>query len=121
MPHPKRQKTIDVESDPVFAIALHELASQLEHVSGEQNAEPADDEIEVVSEKRIHTCPIGMTAVKTPVRGKDCKHPRCFDLANFLALVKQQKHWGCPLCAKDIHPPESLVFVEQEFVDSMLS
>ncbi|KAL7543641.1 hypothetical protein ACHAWF_007435 [Thalassiosira exigua] len=42
-------------------------------------------------------CPISKTAMRTPVRGRDCKHLQCFDLRNFLHSNKNHVggRWRC--------------------------
>jgi len=115
----KRQKLIDVEDDPIYNVPLYTIVDFLEHVNEDLEVPPSDDDVEVISETRSYNCPIGMNKISIPVRGKDCRHVRCFDLFNFLAFAKQQKHWSCPQCKKDAHPPENLVLVTQDVVSAM--
>ena len=45
-------------------------------------------------------CPISMAAIKTPVRGKSCKHIQCFDLSNYLQVnsFPSGRRWRCVCC-----------------------
>eukprot|EP00584_Thalassiosira_punctigera_P009071 CAMPEP_0172527548 /NCGR_PEP_ID=MMETSP1067-20121228/2202_1 /TAXON_ID=265564 ORGANISM="Thalassiosira punctigera, Strain Tpunct2005C2" /NCGR_SAMPLE_ID=MMETSP1067 /ASSEMBLY_ACC=CAM_ASM_000444 /LENGTH=1137 /DNA_ID=CAMNT_0013311301 /DNA_START=160 /DNA_END=3573 /DNA_ORIENTATION=- len=45
-------------------------------------------------------CPISKTAMKTPVRGRHCKHMQCMDLGNFLHANKivTGGRWRCGAC-----------------------
>ncbi len=45
-------------------------------------------------------CPMSMTPMETPTRGKDCQHMQCFDLLNFIhtnATVSGGR-WRCAVC-----------------------
>lgn len=55
-------------------------------------------------------CSMSMTAMTTPVRGKQCRHMQCFDLRNYLhtnATVSGGR-WRCGVC-EDFVPVEDLV------------
>jgi hypothetical protein len=45
-------------------------------------------------------CPISKTAMRTPVRGRHCKHMQCFDLKNFLHSNERMSggRWRCGAC-----------------------
>ena len=45
-------------------------------------------------------CPIAMTPIKIPVRGRCCKHIQCFDLSNFLYInsFPSGRRWRCVCC-----------------------
>ena len=45
-------------------------------------------------------CPIAMTPINIPVRGRDCKHFQCFDLSFFLHtnLHPSGRRWRCLCC-----------------------
>lgn len=55
-------------------------------------------------------CPLSGGRVVTPVRGVDCQHQRCFDLASYLQLFVETEHRGRPLwdrcciCRGALHP-----------------
>jgi len=55
-------------------------------------------------------CAVSMSAIRTPVRGKNCKHMQCFDLQNYLqsnATVSGGR-WRCVVC-EDFVPVEDLM------------
>lgn len=45
-------------------------------------------------------CPMSMSVMRTPVRGRNCKHMQCFDLRNFLDANKNVTggRWRCGVC-----------------------
>lgn len=45
-------------------------------------------------------CPIAQIRMKTPVRGKMCKHFQTFDLSNYIQSNFHCKNWLCPICGK---------------------
>lgn len=50
-------------------------------------------------ESRISlNCPIGLTRIKTPVKGRTCKHFQCFDFDNFIEINCNRPLWRCPHC-----------------------
>ncbi|KEH22970.1 transcription factor-like protein [Medicago truncatula] len=50
-------------------------------------------------ESRISlNCPIGLTRIKTPVKGRTCKHFQCFDFDNFIEINCYRPLWRCPHC-----------------------
>ncbi|KAI5797419.1 hypothetical protein DFH27DRAFT_601844 [Peziza echinospora] len=78
-----------------------------------------DDDV-VVQSQELNisiTCPIGMTLLKLPVRGKNCPHLECFDFDNFLESRPRRKakeppipdSWKCPLCSGDARPQELII------------
>ena len=55
-------------------------------------------------------CGVSMSAIQTPVRGKNCKHMQCFDLKNYLLnnSVVSGGRWRCVVC-EDFVPVQDLV------------
>jgi len=55
-------------------------------------------------------CGASMSAIKTPVRGKKCKHMQCFDLANYLHSNNHVSggRWRCLVC-EDFVPVQDLM------------
>jgi E3 SUMO-protein ligase PIAS1 len=53
----------------------------------------------VEGESRISLkCPISFTRIKTPVKGRSCKHFECFDFDNFVEMNCNRPSWRCPHC-----------------------
>lgn len=63
-----------------------------------------DDELQCVERKQKFklTCPITLTRIGIPARGRDCRHLQCFDLDSFVQVTKGSKafnnRWKCPEC-----------------------
>ncbi|KAI9108318.1 hypothetical protein K1719_020509 [Acacia pycnantha] len=47
-------------------------------------------------------CPISFTRLKTPVKGRSCKHYQCFDFDNFVKINSRRPSWRCPHCNQDV-------------------
>ncbi|KAL8480199.1 hypothetical protein ACS0TY_026937 [Phlomoides rotata] len=45
-------------------------------------------------------CPISMWRIKTPVKGRSCKHIKCFDFDNYVEINSTRPNWRCPSCNK---------------------
>mmetsp|Transcript_25320 Transcript_25320/g.58838 ORF Transcript_25320/g.58838 Transcript_25320/m.58838 type:complete len:435 (+) Transcript_25320:84-1388(+) len=57
-------------------------------------------------------CPLSLSRIRLPVRGRNCQHLRCFDLEAFLSIsaattIKQR--WRCPLCSCRLLPADLLI------------
>ncbi|KAF8427544.1 hypothetical protein EV426DRAFT_529382, partial [Tirmania nivea] len=87
-----------------------------------------DDDVVVVKLNELTlsiVCPFTMGLIKTPVRGKSCLHPECFDLDNYLISRPRKKpreppnadSWKCPYCNGDARPTE--LVVDGFFLDMM--
>jgi len=60
--------------------------------------EYSDSDI-IEGESRISlNCPIGLTRIKTPVKGRTCKHFQCFDFENIIEINCNRPIWRCPHC-----------------------
>lgn len=70
-------------------------AAQVRGSSGECNPD-----IEQMSVTMSLKCPITMKRIKIPARGKECKHPQCFDLAAYFEINKDRSNWQCPICKR---------------------
>ena len=46
-------------------------------------------------------CPVGLKAIRVPVRGARCTHLQCFDLTTFLEMNQHYSsgRWRCPVCS----------------------
>ncbi len=61
----------------------------------------AEDEEPMATVTRLSLrCPLGMTPIQTPARGKDCQHLQCFDLDTFLRYNERgaAAGWKCGVC-----------------------
>ncbi|CAI8589360.1 unnamed protein product [Vicia faba] len=47
-------------------------------------------------------CPISFTRIKTPVKGRSCKHFQCFDFDNFIKINSKRPSWRCPHCNQNV-------------------
>mmetsp|Transcript_18198 Transcript_18198/g.42346 ORF Transcript_18198/g.42346 Transcript_18198/m.42346 type:complete len:450 (+) Transcript_18198:38-1387(+) len=57
-------------------------------------------------------CPLTLTRMKIPVRGRQCQHLRCFDLEAYLstsASTLYQRRWHCPLCDRRVLPADIVI------------
>ena len=70
----------------------------------------SDPDSITVSSMRVQLrCPLGLTRIKTPVKGKRCHHVQCFDLDNFLEYSRRSGKFSCPVCDKDTAYPNMLI------------
>jgi len=60
--------------------------------------DPQDD-ISILGENTIETCPITLKPPSVPVRGKNCRHKQTFDAAAYLEIASVSGNWTCPCCA----------------------
>lgn len=70
-------------------------------------------------------CPITYTRIKTPVKGRLCKHLQCFDFSNFVDINTRRPSWRCPhcnqcVCYSDIHVDQNMVKVLKEVGDEVV-
>lgn len=54
-------------------------------------------------------CPLALTRISIPVKGKRCHHVQCFDLDNFLEYARRSSKFECPVCNKATCDPSALV------------
>lgn len=67
------------------------------------------DGLTVSSMKVSLRCPLALTRITTPVKGKRCHHVQCFDLENFLEYSRRSSKFECPVCNKNTAYPSMLV------------
>lgn len=67
------------------------------------------DGLTVSSMKVSLRCPLALTRIATPVKGKKCQHVQCFDLENFLEYSRRSSKFDCPVCNKNTAYPVMLV------------
>lgn len=65
-------------------------------------------DIEIESSKVSLRCPLSTGRLAVPVKGIDCKHLQCFDLAMFLAYTRQSRQFACPVCNRQTASLERL-------------
>ena len=60
---------------------------------------------ELIMEKSVvpMECPITSSCIKIPVRGRLCRHVRCFDLDGMLLSHLKISSWECPICRGNCH------------------
>ncbi|KAJ0048869.1 hypothetical protein Pint_15086 [Pistacia integerrima] len=61
-------------------------------------------------------CPISYTRIRTPVKGKSCKHLQCFDFSNFVNINSRRPSWRCPHCNQHVCYPD--IRVDQNMVQA---
>jgi len=65
-----------------------------------------------VSDRSRLICPISIERIRTPARGKKCRHLQCFDLEAYLVsnqkMAAINKRWLCPICDLVVKPPGDL-------------
>ncbi|KAL3536767.1 hypothetical protein ACH5RR_000133 [Cinchona calisaya] len=62
----------------------------------------SDDQTMEMSPRISLNCPISKSRIKTPVKGKFCKHLQCFDYDNFLKMNSKRPSWRCPHCKQPV-------------------
>ncbi|KAF3448627.1 hypothetical protein FNV43_RR09340 [Rhamnella rubrinervis] len=62
----------------------------------------ADNDISEGPSRISLNCPISYTRIRTPVKGRLCKHFQCFDLSNFLDINSRRPSWRCPHCNQSV-------------------
>ncbi|XP_061344047.1 E4 SUMO-protein ligase PIAL2 isoform X2 [Gastrolobium bilobum] len=102
----------------VILVAYMSATSLLEHPLLQDYVHPVvtsidSDIIEGPSQISLN-CPISFTRIKTPVKGRLCKHFQCFDFDNFIKINSRRPSWRCPhcnqyVCYVDIHLDRNMV------------
>ncbi|KAI4326887.1 hypothetical protein L6164_019411 [Bauhinia variegata] len=70
-------------------------------------------------------CPISFSRIKTPVKGRSCKHLQCFDFDNFIDINSRRPSWRCPhcnqyVCYTDICLDRNMVEVLKDVGDNVM-
>ncbi|XP_019421531.1 PREDICTED: E4 SUMO-protein ligase PIAL2 isoform X2 [Lupinus angustifolius] len=112
----------------VILIAYMSVTSSVEHPVLQHYVQPAvtsvdSDIIEGHSQISLN-CPISFTRIKTPVKGRSCKHFQCFDFDNFINISSRKPSWRCPHCNQsvnyaDIRLDRNMVDVLKDVGDSV--
>lgn len=67
------------------------------------------DGVTVSSMKVSLRCPLALTRIEIPVKGRRCQHVQCFDLSTFLEYARRSSKFDCPVCNKATAFPAVLV------------
>jgi hypothetical protein len=54
-------------------------------------------------------CPLMLTRINIPVKGRRCSHVQCFDLDYYLMYARRSSKFLCPVCNKPNARPSDLV------------
>ena len=65
-------------------------------------------------------CPMTMSLMKTPARGKNCRHLGCFDLETYISMQRKSKvnQWKCTLCPSYVYELIYDLFIK-EIIDKV--
>ncbi|CAL5046190.1 unnamed protein product [Urochloa decumbens] len=59
---------------------------------------PADSDVLEGPSRVSLNCPISFKRIKTPIKGRLCKHYQCFDYDNYMEMNSRKPNWRCPYC-----------------------
>ncbi|XP_066369969.1 E4 SUMO-protein ligase PIAL2-like [Miscanthus floridulus] len=59
---------------------------------------PADSDVLEGPSRVSLNCPISFRRIKTPIKGRLCKHYQCFDYDNYMEMNSRKPNWRCPYC-----------------------
>jgi len=59
---------------------------------------PADSDVLEGPSRVSLNCPISLKRIKTPIKGRLCKHYQCFDYDNYMEMNSRKPNWRCPYC-----------------------
>ncbi|CAE7249417.1 pli1, partial [Symbiodinium microadriaticum] len=78
------------------------------------------DDLQFFASKRLSLlCPISLERLERPVRGRRCRHMRCFGLSAYCrsnhGMDAFNNRWTCPVCTERLRPADLVVdgYVEQ--------
>ena len=82
-----------------------------------------DEEIQAYSIIFSIKCPITKTLMEIPVRGINCKHIQCFNLAPYIQLQRHSKvnRWKCPICSEYVYDIIIDMFISQIIDEAKLT
>ncbi|KAK9279691.1 hypothetical protein L1049_013371 [Liquidambar formosana] len=104
----------------IVVIALMGLISSSETPVLQDYVQPVvaaldtDFEIKVGLLRISLNCPISCRLIRTPVKGRLCKHLQCFDYENFMEINSRKPSWRCPLCDQSVCYPD--IRIDQNIV-----
>ncbi|KAL0076053.1 MIZ/SP-RING zinc finger-domain-containing protein [Phycomyces blakesleeanus] len=107
-----------VEAISTRHLAIDKGKNSINRLLGSVALEDENDEILMRQEnvKLNLRCPISFVRIELPVKGINCQHPDCFDLASYLATNSNNLKWKCPHCNKYAPPTELLRDMFFEFL-----
>ncbi|GFE54789.1 MIZ zinc finger domain containing protein [Babesia ovis] len=79
------------------------------------NNQGGDDEVICIEKgyKIELNCPITLSRIEIPTRGKHCKHLQCFDLHAYLQVMQNMStfnaRWKCPECPLIVKPKDLVI------------
>eukprot|EP01067_Filipodium_phascolosomae_P005149 Filipodium_phascolosomae@DN318_c0_g1_i1.p1 len=76
-----------------------------------QNQKLDSDEICIMQTNKLPlVCPIALSRMSIPARGRECAHIQCFDLVNYLQVNQRLKamnnRWKCGVCSQYVRPQD---------------
>ncbi|KAK8454969.1 hypothetical protein SEVIR_4G059800v4 [Setaria viridis] len=73
-------------------------APKLEDYAQPMTVYPADSDVLEGPSRVSLNCPISFKRIKTPIKGRLCKHYQCFDYDNYMEMNSRKPNWRCPFC-----------------------
>lgn len=106
------QSILKYDYDEALKVALDYVKNQmvvLDSDSEDDGDDPGGHEGS--SQQYSLLCPLSMSVMQTPVRGKGCRHIACFDLRNWLHnnVTVGGTRWRCGHCENFLAPSDLLV------------
>eukprot|EP00897_Mesotaenium_endlicherianum_P004746 jgi/Mesen1/429/ME000100S10660 len=94
-----------------------DASAGLEQDSQQQQQQQVEEEEELVEGASCISlaCPLSHMRIKTPVKGKSCRHHQCFDFDAYLAVNERRPAWRCPCC--NVHLARPDLRLDRKFLD----
>jgi len=106
------QSILQYDYDEALRVALDYVKDQMVVLDSDSDEDDDNDpDHEGSSQQYSLLCPLSMSAIQTPVRGKGCRHIACFDLRNWLHnnVTVGGTRWRCCHCENFLAPSDLLV------------
>jgi len=105
------QAILQYDYDEALKVALDYVKNQMVVLDSDDEDDDDGPDHEGSSQQYSLLCPLSMSAMETPVRGKDCRHIACFDLRNWLHnnVTVGGTRWRCAHCEDFLAPSDLLV------------
>lgn len=93
-----QQRVISSPDTPSAAESLERICQSFKACSIDSDGE-GETPMATVTRLSLR-CPLGLTHIQTPARGKECQHLQCFDLGTFLRYNERGSAagWKCGVC-----------------------